>query len=38
MGLSLQKAAGSGGIVVAHAEDDDLLQFNHETFTASGRG
>ncbi|HKV55555.1 MAG TPA: amidohydrolase family protein [Candidatus Binataceae bacterium] len=35
--LAMEKVAKSGGIMVVHAEDDDLVQFNYERFTAEGR-
>jgi dihydropyrimidinase len=33
----MELVASSGGIVVVHAEDDDLVQFNYELFTLDGR-
>ena len=36
LGLLMQKAASSGGLVVVHAEDDDIVQFNYEVFKAAG--
>jgi dihydroorotase-like cyclic amidohydrolase len=35
--LAMVKVARSGGIMVVHAEDDDLVQFNYERFAAEGR-
>ena len=35
--LAMERAARHGGIMVVHAEDDDLVQFNYERFRAEGR-
>jgi dihydropyrimidinase len=35
--LAMQKVARAGGIMVVHAEDDDLVQFNYERFQEEGR-
>jgi dihydropyrimidinase len=35
--LAMDRAARHGGIMVVHAEDDDIVQFNYERFTAEGR-
>jgi dihydropyrimidinase len=35
--LAMERVAKSGGVMVVHAEDDDLVQFNYERFTAEGR-
>ena len=35
--LAMEKVAKHDGIMVVHAEDDDLVQFNYESFTAEGR-
>jgi len=35
--LAMERVARSGGVMVVHAEDDDLVQFNYERFTAEGR-
>ena len=37
IGRLMEKVAAAGGIVVVHAEDDDLVQFNYEAFNADGR-
>jgi dihydropyrimidinase len=37
IGRLMEKVAASGGIVVVHAEDDDLVQFNYELFGEEGR-
>ncbi len=37
IGRLMDKVAAGGGIVVVHAEDDDLVQFNYELFNAEGR-
>jgi len=36
IGLAMERAARHGGIMVVHAEDDDLVQFNYERFRAEG--
>src|SRR5690349_2378058 len=36
IGLLMEKVSSNGGIVVVHAEDDDLVQFNYERFTEEG--
>ncbi|MGH8012653.1 MAG: amidohydrolase family protein, partial [Candidatus Binataceae bacterium] len=35
--LTMQKVARAGGMMVVHAEDDDLVQFNYERFREEGR-
>ena len=35
--LAMQRVARHGGIMVVHAEDDDIVQFNYERFKAEGR-
>ena len=35
--LAMEKVAKNDGIMVVHAEDDDLVQFNYEKFAAEGR-
>jgi dihydroorotase-like cyclic amidohydrolase len=35
--LAMTEVARHGGIMVVHAEDDDLVQFNYERFRAEGR-
>ena len=35
--LAMEKVAKHDGIMVVHAEDDDLVQFNYERFAAEGR-
>ncbi len=35
--LAMDKVAKNDGIMVVHAEDDDLVQFNYERFIAEGR-
>jgi dihydropyrimidinase len=35
--LTMERVAKAGGIMVVHAEDDDLVQFNYERFIAEGR-
>jgi dihydropyrimidinase len=35
--LAMEKVAKDDGIMVVHAEDDDLVQFNYEKFAAEGR-
>ena len=35
--LAMEKVAKHDGIMVVHAEDDDLVQFNYEKFAAEGR-
>ncbi|MGH7931541.1 MAG: amidohydrolase family protein [Candidatus Binataceae bacterium] len=35
--LAMEKVARGGGIMVVHAEDDDLVQFNYERFREEGR-
>src|SRR5215471_13024049 len=37
IGFLMEKVAASGGIMVVHGEDDDLVQFNYERFTLEGR-
>jgi dihydropyrimidinase len=37
IGHLMEHVAASGGIMVVHGEDDDLVQFNYELFTAQGR-
>src|SRR5579859_894368 len=37
IGRLMERVAASNGIVVVHAEDDDLVQFNYELFTQQGR-
>jgi dihydropyrimidinase len=37
IGRLMEKVAAGGGIMVVHAEDDDLVQFNYELFTEEGR-
>ncbi len=37
IGHAMERAARHGGIMVVHAEDDDLVQFNYEKFAAEGR-
>jgi dihydropyrimidinase len=37
IGLAMERAAHHGGVMVVHAEDDDLVQFNYERFRAEGR-
>ena len=37
IGHLMEKVAAHGGIMVVHAEDDDLVQFNYELFTEEGR-
>jgi len=37
IGLAMEKVAANGGIMVVHAEDEDLVQFNYERFRAEGR-
>src|SRR5579859_5594269 len=37
IGRLMERVAASNGIVVVHAEDDDLVQFNYELFTQEGR-
>jgi dihydropyrimidinase len=34
---AMERAARHGGIMVVHAEDDDLVQFNYERFREEGR-
>jgi dihydropyrimidinase len=34
---AMERAARHGGIMVIHAEDDDLVQFNYERFREEGR-
>ena len=36
IGHAMERAARHGGIMVVHAEDDDLVQFNYEKFRARG--
>ncbi|MGH7987497.1 MAG: amidohydrolase family protein [Candidatus Binataceae bacterium] len=35
--LAMEKVAKHDGIMVVHAEDDDIVQFNYERFAAEGR-
>src|ERR1700674_1676264 len=35
--LAMEKVAKNDGIMVVHAEDDDIVQFNYERFAAEGR-
>ena len=35
--LTMEKVAAGGGLLAVHAEDDDIMQFNYERFTAEGR-
>jgi len=35
--FAMEKVAGSGGIMVVHGEDEDLVQFNYERFREEGR-
>ncbi len=35
--LAMEKIAASGGVMVVHAEDDDIVQFNYERFKEEGR-
>ena len=35
--LAMERAARHGGIIVVHAEDEDLVQFNYERFREEGR-
>jgi dihydropyrimidinase len=37
IGLLMDRVAASGGIMLVHGEDDDLVQFNYERFTHEGR-
>jgi dihydropyrimidinase len=37
IGRLMELVASGGGIVVVHAEDDDLVQFNYELFNQDGR-
>jgi dihydropyrimidinase len=37
IGHLMEKVAAHGGIMVVHAEDDDLVQFNYELFSEQGR-
>jgi dihydropyrimidinase len=37
IGLLMEKVAGSGGIMLVHAEDDDIVQFNYERFKREAR-
>jgi dihydropyrimidinase len=37
IGLLMDKAASNNCIVLLHAEDDDLVQFNYEVFTRAGK-
>ncbi|MGH7841820.1 MAG: dihydroorotase [Steroidobacteraceae bacterium] len=37
IGHAMERAARHGGIMVVHAEDDDLVQFNYEKFRAAGQ-
>jgi dihydropyrimidinase len=36
IGYAMERAAKYGGIMVVHAEDDDVVQFNYERFRAEG--
>jgi dihydropyrimidinase len=36
IGHAMERAARHGGIMVVHAEDDDLVQFNYEKYRAAG--
>jgi dihydropyrimidinase len=35
--LAMEKVAKNDGIMVVHAEDDELVQFNYQRFAAEGR-
>src|SRR6185437_3654688 len=35
--LAMEKVARNDGIMVVHAEDDEIVQFNYERFAAEGR-
>ncbi|HEY2594733.1 MAG TPA: amidohydrolase family protein [Chloroflexota bacterium] len=37
IGRLMEKVSAGGGIMVVHAEDDDIVQFNYELFNAEGR-
>jgi dihydropyrimidinase len=37
IGLAMERAAKHDGIMVVHAEDDDIVQFNYERFRHEGR-
>ena len=37
IGFAMEKVAAGGGIMVVHAEDEDVVQFNYERFRAEGR-
>lgn len=37
IGFAMERAARHGGIMVVHAEDDDIVQFNYERFIGEGR-
>jgi dihydropyrimidinase len=37
IGFAMERAARHGGIMVVHAEDDDIVQFNYERFKEDGR-
>jgi dihydropyrimidinase len=37
IGRLMEKVAANQGIVVVHAEDDDIVQFNYEFFTQQGQ-
>lgn len=37
IGYAMERVARHGGIMVVHAEDEDLVQFNYERFRAEGR-
>ena len=37
IGHLMEKVAAQGGMMVVHAEDDDLVQFNYELFSEQGR-
>jgi dihydropyrimidinase len=36
IGLAMEQAARHGGIMVVHAEDDDIVHFNYERFKEKG--
>jgi dihydropyrimidinase len=37
IGRLMERVAAANGIMVVHAEDDDIVQFNYELFTQEGR-
>jgi len=37
IGLLMEKVAAGSGIMLVHAEDDDIVQFNYERFSREGR-